>query len=207
MNSPHIIGTIYMVDDDNLHRGALKKLFVTSGYSVRDFEFADEFLALKEISHPCTLILDMRMPVKNGLEVQAELAQSNKQMPVIFLSGQSYTEEVIASFKNGAFDFILKPFDSDALLSSVSKALDLDKQSQMSNTHKQEVRKFFSELTDREREVYELLNQGLLNTEIAEILTISPRTVKAHKAQIMGKMHSDSPQDLLIKWQQVHDLS
>lgn len=204
MTTSKTISTIYIVDDDDLHRTSLKKLLTLSGNMVVDFESADQFLSISQVNHPCVLILDMRMPDKSGIDLQVELAKSNIKLPIIFLSGQSHTEEVIASFKNGAFDFLLKPFDTNNLLSSIQKALEVDIQQMSSNQQKDQLMIDFNSLTEREKEVYELLNQGFMNTEIAAKLNITPRTIKAHKAQIMGKMHANSVQDLLKKWLEIH---
>jgi FixJ family two-component response regulator len=146
----------------------------------------------------------MKMPNKNGLYVQQKLQERSIEIPVIFLSGQSFPNEIIASMKNGAFDFLLKPFDVDALLTAVSNALSFNLIQHELSEDKSQTLKDFEALTKREKEVYALINSGLPSIDIAAQLDISPRTIKAHKAQIMEKMNADSPQDLLKKWLSIH---
>ena len=205
MSKSNLKESIYIVDDDDHHRQSLKKLLSLSGYIVYDFDSADSFLDFKNISHPCALLLDMRMPEKNGVYLQKKLIESKNQMPIIFVSGQSFAEEIIESMKNGAFDFVLKPFSCDTLLSTIARALELDSNNQASNKQLHEVTRAFNNLTEREKEVYYHLNQGFPSITIAKKLNITPRTVKAHKAQVMCKMDADSLQSLLKKWLLIHE--
>lgn len=201
MNNFTINHTIYIVDDDESHLYSLKKLLTSHQYSVFGFNSADSFFSHAQISHPCVLLLDMRMPDKNGLYVQRRLLELDMRLPIIFLSGQSYPEEIIQSFKSGIYDFVTKPFDCDALLSVINEAIQFDIGMQASTEARAHAEDAFNTLTDREKEICQLLNEGLRNIEIAEKLNITPRTVKAHKSQIMGKMNSENIHDLMKKWQ------
>ena len=206
MSQENRVGTILVIDDDDLHRGSLKRLLTSEGYFVLDFASADEFLNgnISATHSPAALILDMKMPDKNGLYVQQKLKERGIEIPIIFLSGQSFPNEIISSFKNGAFDFLLKPFDVDELLTAISNALNFHLIQHEFHENKSQTLKDFEALTKREKEVYALINSGLPSIDIAARLDISPRTIKAHKAQIMEKMNADSPQDLLKKWITIH---
>lgn len=195
---------IYIVDDDEVHRSSLRRILQLNGYSVQDFDSAEAFFATPRLRRPAVLLLDMRMPEKSGLAIQSHLSELQENIPIIFLSGQSFPQEIIASLKGGAFDFILKPFEIDALLASIKKALELDHSRHNELNEQSDLAQKFNSLTNREKEVYALINEGLLNIEIAEKLAITPRTVKAHKSQIMSKMSADSPQALLKMWIDFH---
>lgn len=198
------LGNIYIVDDDEHHRISLKKLLVDYKFNVFDFDSASQFLDQSELVRPAALLLDMRMPLMSGLDLQKSLAEKNIKLPIIFLSGQSFHNEIIDSFRLGAFDFILKPFDCDELIEKITKAIDCDNNHEISTTNKDKIKDLFNKLTNREVEIYKLINEGLMNTEIAETLCITARTVKFHKSQIMQKMNSKTSQDLLKKWIEIH---
>lgn len=195
---------IYIVDDDDLHRSSLRRILQIYGFTIQEFDSADSFFATSRSSGPAVLILDMRMPEKTGLMVQRQLSDLKEDIPIIFLSGQSFPQEIISSLKGGAFDFILKPFEIDTLLESIHRALENQYSRQSNLNEKLDLAKKFDSLSSREKEVYTLINDGLLNIEIAEKLFITPRTVKAHKSQIMSKMNANSPQDLLKMWIDFH---
>jgi response regulator RpfG family c-di-GMP phosphodiesterase len=142
----------------------------------------------------------MQMPEMSGLELQEKLLQKGKTTPIIFISGQSHQKQIIDVFRNGAKDFILKPFSDQQLLSPIKLAIEADRQSQNSLDEKNRIQNLYSLLTPKEKEVCDLLVKVPLSKEVAQILNISESTVKIHKSRVMQKMAVTSLQHLTANY-------
>ena len=188
---------VHIVDDDEGVRRSASFMLKTSGFAVRAWESAVPFL--KELRHlePGCILLDVRMPEIDGLEVQQRLAEQGVTMPVIVLTGHGDIEIAVRAMKAGAIDFLEKPFETDTLLDAIARGFERIDASRdvMSRAAEADVR--LGALTDREREVLEGLARGLPNKTIAYDLGISPRTVEVHRANIMSKLEARSLSEAL----------
>jgi RNA polymerase sigma factor (sigma-70 family) len=191
------IGTIYLIDDDGPLRKSLSRMLRDLGYQVHDYESAASFLRNSLVVSPAVILLDMQMPDITGLELMDRLESVGHTTPIIFLSGQSHPQQIVKGLKKGALDFLFKPFNLEELLSAIRTALDYD-QKQLKRIMKvSEIKQNFLSLTPREKEVFALLVDGLMNKEIAERLGTTDATIKVHKARVMEKMRAGSVQDLV----------
>jgi two-component system response regulator FixJ len=188
---------VHLVDDDPAVRRAVSFVLKTSGFEVTQHVSGVEFL--KEVRHaePGCILLDIRMPDMDGLEVQRELNARGVTMPVVMLTGHGDVTAAVQAMKDGAVDFLEKPSEKDVLLRAIGNAFErLDKAGDAASAGAEaEVR--IAALTPREREVLEGLAQGLPNKTIAYDLGISPRTVEVHRANVMTKLGVHSFPDAL----------
>ena len=191
------LGQIYLVDDDESIRASLFNALVQLGYNVDCFEDAKSFFNQPPSRSPAVILLDMQMPDMMGVALQQELLALGRRTPIIFISGQSHPQQIVTGLKNGAIDFLFKPFNLEDLLVAVSKALEFDKKHLAQLSKELDIKQCFLTLTPREKEVCSLLVSGLLNKEIATKLGTVDATIKVHKARIMEKMHADSLQALV----------
>jgi FixJ family two-component response regulator len=189
-------GFVYIVDDDAAVRESLALLLEQEGVGVETFASAEDFLAFDPASTHGCLIVDMRMPGMDGLQLQVELSRCGVRLPVIFLTGHGDIPQSVRAIKNGAIDFLTKPVTGTALLASVQAALSasagLHAQAEANKT----IMARLASLTGREREVMALAVDGLHNKEIAQRLGISHRTVEIHKARMMHKTGAETLLDL-----------
>ena len=193
---------VYLVDDNHELRFHLRGLLPQKGYSVHDYEGVQEFiLALERIEHPCVLVADMRMPRQSGLDLQRFLKQKTIAIPMIFMSGESQHQEIIDAMKNGAIEFLWKPFQSEHLIAAIERGLALDIQNSQIQTRQSHLKSLQAELSPRENEIFLLILQGLGNKEISERRGIFSDTVKKHRAQVFAKMQVTSLHGLLQLWQ------
>ncbi|HKY83118.1 MAG TPA: response regulator FixJ [Sphingobium sp.] len=183
---------IYVVDDDDAIRRSLSFLLKTSGYAVQLFEGGNAFLkAAADLPTGC-VVLDVRMPDMDGLEVQRELRARGIMLPVVIMTGHGDIDMAVAAMKGGASDFIEKPFEKAALLGCVQAAQRLSVADRGASARAQDARARLNILTDRERDVLDGLVEGLPNKTIAYDLGISPRTVEIHRANLMQKLEVKS---------------
>jgi FixJ family two-component response regulator len=182
---------VYVVDDDSRVREALSALLRANGRNVQAFSSGGAFLDTPHRNVVACLILDMRMPGMNGLEVQ-KLLRMDSPIPVIFITGMGDVPSVVLAMKGGAVDFLTKPVDEDALMRAVDAALArayvLREEAQNAAT----LQALYQSLTPREQELLPLLASGLLNKQAAAILGITEYTVQVHRGHIMRKMQADS---------------
>ncbi len=186
--------TIYVVDDDPSVSSALSLLLTSAGYQVRSFLSAQQFLDYKSSwEESACLISDVKMPGLDGLELQERMISMDYCMPIIFISGHSTIPLSVQAMKLGAVNFLCKPFDDSELLTSVEEAL-------LQAAETQDLisaRKHLESLTTREHEVMRHLIKGFRNKQIAYELDISERTIKAHRKQILLKLHIESIAELV----------
>ena len=188
---------VYIVDDDEAVRDSLSILLESKGYRVRSFGSAPEFLAAAPSLPIGCLIVDIRMPEMDGLELQERLSARALDFPLIIITGHADVPLAVRAMKAGAVDFIEKPFASETLLDSLDGALSrLASPSERDPATDTAVAKL-ALLSSREREVLEGLLAGLPNKSIAYDLAISPRTVEIHRARVMDKMGARSLSELI----------
>jgi FixJ family two-component response regulator len=188
---------VIVVDDDDLMRSALRRLLVSAGFATELYASGPEFLAMGRLDQQCCVILDVGMPGMNGLEVQARLKQLRMEAPVIFLTGLSDIPIAVSAMREGAVDFVEKPFDNDDLLARVRQAIERHSQRRQDIMEEREVLRRLDSLTARECSVLELLVSGKTNKEIARSLGASHRTIEVHRRHIMEKMAASSLVDLV----------
>lgn len=184
--------TVYVVDDDDQVRKSLRWLIEPLGLRVIACPDAYQFLDQYDPGTLGCLVLDVRMPMMSGLELQALLSKRGIGLPIIFISGHADVPMSVRAMKAGAFDFLEKPFNGQALLDSIQRAVAEDRLRREEREAESEVRTRLEMLSERERQVMNLILAGQTNKRIADQLGITVRTVEAHRARIMDKMHADS---------------
>ena len=183
---------IFIIDDDESMRVTLKGMLEFLGYQVHVFESAIEFLKISIQIAPVVIITDMRMPYMSGVELQAELLKRGRQIPIIFISGESTLPQTISAMKQGAIEFLIKPFDRDQILSAIVRGLEQDAAYMHSFIEKVSLEEKLKSLAPREREVFELLALGFNNAQIQEKLQIALPTAKQYKSEVMRKLNFSS---------------
>ena len=195
MAMPHDNSTapaVYVVDDDDGMRRALDALLSTVGYKTAVFSGPSEFLASFKADSPGCLVLDIRMPDMSGLELQRHLNRMGSMMPVIFITGHGDIPMAVQAMKEGAFEFIQKPFRDQDLLDRINHALKQDAENRNTVARRAEVLHRLESLTPRERQVMDMVVEGAANKVIAIDLHLSERTVEIHRAKVMEKMGARS---------------
>jgi FixJ family two-component response regulator len=200
------LGHIFLVDDNHDMRFYLSDMLIMLGYTVDTFDNANAFLDNAMDISPAVLLLDMRMPGINGLELQLRMESLGRKTPIIFISGESDKDEIIEAFRMGAVDFLLKPFNREKLCQVVDKALEMDRQRNHEFVKTDVLRRSFETLSAREQEIFMLIVQGLTNKGIAEVTGIQPGTAKKHRATIYQKFQINTSAELISQCQGV-DLS
>jgi FixJ family two-component response regulator len=188
---------VYIVDDDASMRAALVSLLASVGQAATAFDSAAAFLAADCPDAPCCVILDVRLPVRGGLDLHRDLLARGIAIPVIFISGHADVAMAVGAMKAGAVEFLAKPFRDQDLLDAVHRALDLDRARRRDAAALDRWRRLRDTLSPRELEVMTLVAAGLANKEIAARLSISEITVKVHRAQMMRKLEARSLPDLV----------
>jgi RNA polymerase sigma factor (sigma-70 family) len=189
--------TVHVVDDDDAVRKAMCMLFRSDGLSTADYAAPDEFLDAVESSMTGCIVLDIRMPGMDGLDLQQRLQEREITMPVIFLTGHADVPKAVRAMKQGAVDFLEKPFDDEHLLTRVQYALAKGALQKHRKAERDQMAQRLEQLTPREREALNLIVAGRTNKEIADQLHISARTVEVHRARLMKKLEAESLSDLV----------
>lgn len=188
---------IYLVDDDEALRDSLVWLLESQGFKVEAFASAEAFLRVWRPEFNGCLLLDVRMPGMSGLELHERLRAHYCTLPVIFITGHGDVPMAVAALKKGAVDFIEKPFNDAELLRIVNQCLANEQESRARRRQDAEVSRRLDQLTQREREVLDLIIVGKLNKQIADVLGISIKTVEVHRARVMEKMAAQSLAELV----------
>ena len=183
---------VCIVDDDEAIRESLRLLLFAEGLSSCVYESADAFLAEEQLPAFDCMLLDVRMPGTDGLELFSILSEKHLPYPVIFITGHGDIPLAVSAIKQGAYDFLTKPFREGELLEKVRSAIEQYQTAREQLQELQELQARVDSCTPREQDVMKLLARGLPNKGIAETLGISPRTVEIHRAHVMEKMAADS---------------
>jgi FixJ family two-component response regulator len=189
---------VFVVDDDAIVRGAISSLLLSVGQQVQQYGSAAELLQgiLPEVAS--CLILDIRLPGLGGLDLQVELAKAGVPIPIIFITGHGDIPMSVKAMREGAVDFLTKPFRDQDLLDAVSRALERDRKRRNDSRDSLDLTVRFGTLTLREKQTMALVTGGLLNKQIAGKMGISLDTAKIHRGRVMRKMGAKSLADLVI---------
>jgi two-component system response regulator DctR len=179
--------TVFVVDDDAAVRDSIAELAGSVGMRVEGYASAAEFLRAFKAERPGCLVLDVRMAEMSGLALQQELNSLGSRLPIIMLTGHGDVKMAVHAMKAGAVDFLQKPYREQALLDSINAALSLDATTRCPGGGSPARSRFLDSLTDREREVLDHLLEGRTSKKIAKALEISPRTVDAHRRNVLQK--------------------
>jgi FixJ family two-component response regulator len=188
---------VFIVDDDVSVRESLELLIRDHNWKPETFASAQEFLDHPRKLVPSCLVLDLSLPGLNGLELQKRLAVEHVDMPIIFITGYGDVPKSVEAMKAGALEFLMKPLNTEALVSAIGNALQRSSLALAQNVEMQELRDRYACLTSREKQVMALVVSGLLNKQVGGELGISEITVKAHRGQVMQKMKANSLADLV----------
>jgi FixJ family two-component response regulator len=188
---------VFVVDDDPSIRTLLSKLLRSVGLHAEVFASSVDFLAQPPPPGPACLVLDVRMPGLSGLDLQEQLSQLGLDIPIIFITGFGNVPQSVRAMKAGAIDFLQKPFENQALLDAVNKALERDRTARLHQGEIKEMVARLATLTPREREVFHLVAAGLANKQVADELNLSEKTVKIHRGNVMRKMEARTFADLV----------
>jgi RNA polymerase sigma factor (sigma-70 family) len=190
-------GTVFVVDDDSSTRELLAWLMKRHGLHSEVFPDAQSFLKGYRPGTPGCLVVDLNMPGMGGLELQQYLKDNGVPLPVIFLSGRADVPKAVRAVREGAIDFIEKPFDYKRVVGLIEECLQRDADRHAAQEKRRVHSARLSQLTQREREVLDLVVAGRMNREIADQLDISIKTVEAHRAKIMEKLEVHSVAELV----------
>ena len=188
---------VFVVDDDRSMRESLRRLLTSVGMTVEVFPTAQAFLGASRRDVPGCLVLDVRLPGASGLDLQKRMAETDLEIPIIFITGHGDVPMSVRAMKAGAVEFFTKPFRDQDLLDAIHQALERDREARAQREELAALRTRFDSLTRREREVMGLVVAGLLNKQIAGEVGASETTVKIHRHQAMEKMGAGSLADLV----------
>ena len=186
-----------VVDDDQSVRRGLRRLFKSAGYAAETFASAEEYLAREVFEGPTCLILDVRMPGLNGLGLQKAIEARGGCEQIVFITGHRDVPTCRQAMKNGAVDFLLKPFDSDELIEAAKNALLRGNERLRKRVERRRARGLIDKLTPREFEVLRFVIIGLLNKQIAAELKTAEKTIKVHRGRVMQKLGLTCVPDLV----------
>jgi FixJ family two-component response regulator len=188
---------VFVVDDDISVRESLELLIRSEGWQPETFASAPEFLIRPRSLAPSCLVLDYSLPGLNGLELQKRVAAVRTEMPIIFITGHRNVPMTVQAMKAGAVEFLTKPFSDEVLVAAIRNALERSRTALSLEAEMRVLRDRYASLSQRERQVMELVVSGRLNKQAGGDLGISEITVKAHRGRVMQKMKADSLADLV----------
>jgi FixJ family two-component response regulator len=187
---------VHVVDDDASFLSAISRLLRASGFSVKTYSSAQEFLSQRDADTPGCVLADLQMPKMNGLDLQSALEQTPHPLPILFLTGHGDIPSSVRAMRGGAEDFLEKTGPKKKLVDAVTRALTRDSQEREARARRRELRARFDTLTERELEVLSHVVRGQLNKQIAGDLGIHERTVKLHRTAITTKLKVQSVAEL-----------
>ncbi len=190
-------GIVHVVDDDFSVRRGIERLLRSAGHRAVCHESALEFLEKGVEDGPVCLILDVRLPGLNGLDLQRELLTRGRELSIVFITGHGDVPMSVEAMKAGAVDFLPKPFNDEALLDAVKRGIRQDAKRKARQFIVGEIRLRLERLTSREREVLDLVVTGMLNKQVGAELGIAEKTVKVHRSRVMEKMEVQSLAELV----------
>lgn len=188
---------MYVVDDEETVRRALARLIRSAGMTAQTFRTAEAFLAEGRAVPTSCLVLDVRLPGLNGLELQDALARKGYPLSIVFITGHGDVPTSVRAMKAGAVDFLQKPFAGHELLDAIRRAVGRTREAVAKRAERSEIRRRYDTLTPREREVLALVVSGLLNKQVAGELGAAEKTIKIHRAHVMAKMQAPSLAELV----------
>ena len=190
-------GLVFVIDDDPSIRRSVSRLLRSHDRYVQTYESAREFLDFEIPSVPACIVLDLQMPEVNGLDLQRLLARNRDTLPIVFISGYGSVPTSVRAMKEGAVDFLTKPFDDNQLMAAVDTALDRARRAHEQRSVLDRDQAAFDSLTQRERQVCLRVAKGMLNKQIGGQLGTSEKTIKAQRGQVMQKLGAQSVADLV----------
>ncbi len=188
---------VYIVEDDASFRKSTERLIRASGFDVISFESANSFLAQAHLRHPACLLLDVRLPDIDGLDLQHKLIERGVSLPIIFMTGHGSIPMSVQAMKKGAVDFLPKPFEVKELHSAILRALERDIDIRKKEGKAKRIRSLIDRLTPREKEVLRWVITGKLNKQIADRMGTTEKTVKVHRGRVMQKTRVKSVAELV----------
>ena len=189
--------SVFIVDDDSVARETMRSLVESVGLRAETFASAQAFLDAYDQDQPGCLVTDLRMPGMSGLELQSKLAADEFNIPVIVVTGYPDVPTAVRSIKTGAIDFVEKPFNEQMLIEQIQQSIQKDRERRRERAAWDLMRTSYRSLTPREQEVMSLVVRGKSNKEMARLLDISPKTIEAHRSNVMGKMQAKTLADLI----------
>jgi len=182
--------TIHLIEDDVSQRGSIESLLAFKGFITKSYNTAKDFLQTLPFERPAIVIVDIQLPDISGVDLHRMLLEKNINPPIIFISGEASIQQSVDAMKQGAIEFLVKPFDIDELINAVTKAIRIELKEINLNV-------LLKNLSPRELEVYNLLLQGLNNQELIDKLHLSLPTVKQYKSEVMRKLKVNSLSKLI----------
>jgi FixJ family two-component response regulator len=195
MLMPH--ARVFVIDDDHSMRKSLRCLLASADYEIELFKSASEFLEREPHAGPSCLIVDVKMPGVNGMDLQKTLIQRRRVEQLVFITGHGDIPMSVAAMKAGAVDFLPKPFKPKELLKCVESALGRSVEQRRRTAQRNHARSLLDSLTPREFEVMQLLITGMLNKQVGAELGMAEKTVKCHRGRLMQKLGIASVAELI----------
>ena len=191
------LGHVFVVDDNPDIRYYLTDLLQKMGYSVEGYDCAQAFLSMSMDIFPAVLVLDVRMPGISGIDLQSQLKSQGFHIPIVFMSGECQSNDIIQAMKGQPIEFLWKPFRIQDLINAIDKGLSLDAENRRKFMKKNEIRRKWKTLSARECDVFALILQGHTNKGISQSLDMLPDTAKKHRANILEKMQVTNLAELI----------
>jgi RNA polymerase sigma factor (sigma-70 family) len=191
--------TVFVVDDDAAVRDSIQELLESVGLQAEGYPSALVFLDAFQPQRPGCLVLDVRMAAMSGLALQEKLNELGAEIPVIVLTGHGDVPIAVHAMRNGAVDFVQKPYREQALLDSINAALALDAAARRSSSAADDLEERLAALTERERDVLKQILMGSTSKEVARELGVSPRTVEAHRRNLLRKLEIGTVKELMVR--------
>jgi two-component system response regulator FixJ len=191
--------SIAVIEDDEAALDSLRLLLERRGMSVRGFTSAEAFFASLDGHKPACVVSDVRMPGMSGIDLQRALRAQGRDVPVILITGHGDIAMAVTAMREGAFDFVEKPYNAEHLIASIERALAAEQELRSKESQRLELLDRIAVLSPRQKEVMNLVTEGLSNKQIASRLGISPRTVENYRAWVMERMGASSVAELVRK--------